>query len=356
MDWTLILVWALKSGILFFIIITACAYYTLSERVVAAFIQDRRGPNRAGPAGLFQPLADGIKFLTKEEIFPTNVNKGMYLIAPAISIICAILAWSIVPFGGTIPLPPLLANAVGFPTIDLQIANPNTGILLMYAISSLSVYGIILAGWSSNNKYSLMGGIRATAQMISYELPLGLSVVIVILLSGSLRLTDINDAQKGLWFIFTLPGLIAFFIFSVAMFAETNRLPFDLAEAESELVVGFHTEYGAFKFALFFIAEYMNMITMSCVVSLLFFGGYNVPFGILEGSDFQALVGLLFFIGKVLFFAFLFMWVRWTLPRFRYDQLMVIGWKKLIPWCLFNIVLASTYVVYWGKYWKGIFN
>ncbi|HMV44302.1 MAG TPA: NADH-quinone oxidoreductase subunit NuoH [Leptospiraceae bacterium] len=356
MDWTLILIWALKSGLLFFIIITGCAYYTLAERVVSAFIQDRRGPNRAGPAGLLQPLADGIKFLTKEEVFPVNVNKVMYLIAPAISIVCAILAWSIIPFGGTIPLPPLLANAVGFPSIDLQVANPNTGILFMFAISSLSVYGIILAGWSSNNKYSLLGGIRSTAQMISYELPLGLSVVIVILLSGSLKLTDINDAQKGLWFIFTLPGLIAFFIFCVAMFAETNRLPFDLAEAESELVVGFHTEYGAFKFALFFIAEYMNMITMSCVVTLLFFGGYNVPFGILEGSELQPLVGLLFFTAKVLFFAFLFMWVRWTVPRFRYDQLMVLGWKKLIPWCLFNIVLASTYVVYWGKYWKGIFN
>ena len=207
MDWMLVLVWALKSVTLFFIIITGCAYYTLAERVVAGYIQDRRGPNRAGPFGLFQPLADGIKFLTKEEVFPVNVNKGMYLIAPAISIICAIMAWSIVPFGGTIPLPPFLASAFGFPSIDLQIANPNTGILFMFAISSLSVYGIILAGWSSNNKYSLMGGIRSTAQMISYELPLGLSVVIVILLSGSLRLTDINDAQKGLWFIFTLPGL-----------------------------------------------------------------------------------------------------------------------------------------------------
>ena len=166
MDWMLVLVWALKSVTLFFIIITGCAYYTLAERVVAGYIQDRRGPNRAGPFGLFQPLADGIKFLTKEEVFPVNVNKGMYLIAPAISIICAIMAWSIVPFGGTIPLPPFLASAFGFPSIDLQIANPNTGILFMFAISSLSVYGIILAGWSSNNKYSLMGGIRSTAQMI----------------------------------------------------------------------------------------------------------------------------------------------------------------------------------------------
>ncbi|MBE7410933.1 MAG: NADH-quinone oxidoreductase subunit NuoH [Leptospiraceae bacterium] len=356
MDWNLILVWAIKSGLFFFIIITGCAYYTLAERKFAGFIQDRKGPNRAGPFGLFQPLADGIKFLTKEEIFPSQVNKIMYLIAPMVSITCAVMAWAVVPLGGSIPLPPAIADIVGFTVLDLQIVNPNTGILFMFAISSLAVYGIILAGWSSNNKYSLMGGIRATAQMISYELPLGLSAVTIILMSGSLKLTDINDAQKGMWFIFTLPGFIAFFIFVVAMFAETNRLPFDLAEAESELVVGFHTEYGSFKFALFFIAEYMNLITMSCIVTLLFFGGYNVPFGLFEGNDFRPILGLIIFVVKVLFFAFLFIWVRWTLPRFRYDQLMGLGWKKLIPWSLFAILLGSTYVVYWGKYWKGLFN
>ncbi len=344
MDLNLILVWAVKSGLLFFVIITACAYYTLAERVVAAFIQDRRGPNRAGPLGLFQPLADGIKFLTKEEVFPSQVNKITYLIAPAISVSCAIMAWAIIPFGGRFQLPEFLSSLVGFTDVDLQVANPDTGILFLLAISSLSVYGVILAGWSSNNKYSLMGSIRATAQMISYELPLGLSLTAIVLMAGSLRLTDINNAQKDLWFVFTLPGFMAFLIFSVAMFAETNRLPFDLAEAESELVVGFHTEYGAFKFALFFIAEYMNMITMSTVVTLLFFGGYNVPFGL--GNDFHGL-GIAFFLLKVVFFAFSFMWVRWTLPRFRYDMLMSIGWKKLIPWALANIVLAATYVVYW---------
>ena len=344
MDLNLILVWAVKSGLLFFVIITACAYYTLAERVVAAFIQDRRGPNRAGPLGLFQPLADGIKFLTKEEVFPSQVNKITYLIAPAISVSCAIMAWAIIPFGGRFQLPEFLSSLVGFTDVDLQVANPDTGILFLLAISSLSVYGVILAGWSSNNKYSLMGSIRATAQMISYELPLGLSLTAIVLMAGSLRLTDINNAQKDLWFVFTLPGFMAFLIFSVAMFAETNRLPFDLAEAESELVVGFHTEYGAFKFALFFIAEYMNMITMSTVVTLLFFGGYNVPFGL--GNDFHG-VGIAFFLLKVVFFAFSFMWVRWTLPRFRYDMFMSIGWKKLIPWALANIVLAATYVVYW---------
>ncbi|TGK28984.1 NADH-quinone oxidoreductase subunit NuoH [Leptospira gomenensis] len=344
MNWNEILFWLLKSGLFFFILITACAYYTLAERKVAGFIQDRKGPNRAGFWGLLQPLADGIKFLTKEEVFPTQVNKVMYLIAPAISMTCAIMAWSIVPFGGQIPLPSWLQEATGLGVLDLQIANPDTGILFLFAISSLAVYGIIIAGWASNNKYSLLGAIRSTAQMISYELPLGMSVVSIVILTGSLKLTDISASQAGLWNVFKLPGFIAFCLFVVAMFAETNRLPFDLAEAESELVVGFHTEYGAFKFALFFIAEYMNMITMSCVVTLLFFGGYQVPFGILEGNVLQPLLGLAFFLGKVLFFTFLFLWVRWTLPRFRYDQLMSLGWKKLIPWAILNILIASIYI------------
>ncbi|EKR65657.1 MULTISPECIES: NADH-quinone oxidoreductase subunit NuoH [Leptospira] len=344
MNWNEILFWLLKSGLFFFILITACAYYTLAERKVAGFIQDRKGPNRAGIWGLLQPLADGIKFLTKEEVFPTQVNKVMYLIAPAISMTCAIMAWSVVPLGGQIPLPQWLQDKTGLTFLDLQIANPDTGILFLFAISSLAVYGIIIAGWASNNKYSLLGAIRSTAQMISYELPLSMSVVSIVILTGSLKLSDISASQAGLWNIFKLPGFIAFCLFVVAMFAETNRLPFDLAEAESELVVGFHTEYGAFKFALFFIAEYMNMITMSCVVTLLFFGGYQVPFGILEGHVLQPLFGLFFFLGKVLFFAFLFMWVRWTLPRFRYDQLMSLGWKKLIPWAVLNILIASLYI------------
>ncbi|EMO72264.1 NADH-quinone oxidoreductase subunit NuoH [Leptospira santarosai] len=344
MNWNEILFWLLKSGLFFFILITACAYYTLAERKVAGFIQDRKGPNRAGIWGLLQPLADGIKFLTKEEVFPVQVNKVMYLVAPAISMTCAIMAWSVVPLGGQIPLPSWLVKKTGLRFLDLQIANPDTGILFLFAISSLAVYGIIIAGWASNNKYSLLGAIRSTAQMISYELPLGMSVVSIVILTGSLKLTDISASQAGLWNIFKLPGFIAFCLFVVAMFAETNRLPFDLAEAESELVVGFHTEYGAFKFALFFIAEYMNMITMSCVVTLLFFGGYQVPFGLLEGNVLQPLLGLVLFLGKVLFFAFLFMWVRWTLPRFRYDQLMSLGWKKLIPWAILNILIASIYI------------
>jgi NADH-quinone oxidoreductase subunit H len=356
MEWNTILVWVFKSLTFFFLILTGCAYYTLAERKFAGFFQDRPGPNRAGPFGLFQPLADGIKFLTKEEVIPSKVSPLLYVLAPAISMTCAIMAWSIVPFGGKIPLPGPLANLLGVTEIDLLVANPDPGVLILMAISGLAVYGIMIAGWASNNKYSLMGGIRATAQMISYELPLGLSLVAIVVLSGSLRLTDINDMQAGLWNIFTPPGFIGFFIFLVAIFAETNRLPFDLAEAESELVVGFHTEYGAFKFALFFLAEYMNMITMSCVISLLFFGGYNVPFGILAGSEYQPLLGVGFFLIKVLFFAFFFIWVRWTLPRFRYDMLMAIGWKKLIPWSLINVFIAGLYVMYIKEGWWKIFN
>ncbi|MCC5815743.1 MAG: NADH-quinone oxidoreductase subunit NuoH [Leptospira sp.] len=356
MEWSILLVWLGKLLTFFFIILTGCAYYTLAERKFAGFIQDRPGPNRAGPFGIFQPLADGIKFLTKEEIIPSQVSKGMYLIAPTISMTCAILLWAVVPLGGTIPLPEFMHELVGSKTIDLLIANPDTGILFVMAISGLAVYGIMIAGWSSNNKYSLMGGIRSTAQMISYELPLGLSLVAIAVLSGSLRLTDINDMQVGLWNIFTPPGFIGFFIFLVAIFAETNRLPFDLAEAESELVVGFHTEYGAFKFALFFLAEYMNMITMSMITALLFFGGYNVPFGIMEGSAYQPLLGVAFYLGKVLFFAFFFIWVRWSLPRFRYDQLMNLGWKKLIPWSLFNVFFAGAYIMFIKDTWWRLFK
>ncbi|TGL58215.1 NADH-quinone oxidoreductase subunit NuoH [Leptospira ognonensis] len=355
MDFGMIIAWAVKILSLFFVILTGVAYYTLAERKFAGFIQDRPGPNRAGPFGIFQPLADGIKFIAKEEIFPKNVSRAMYLLAPTISMTCAILAWAVIPFGGTLPAPVWLLNLTGIETINLQVANPDAGVLYMLAVSSLSVYGIMIAGWASNNKYSLLGGVRATAQMISYELPMGLSIVVIVIMSGSLKLTSICEAQKDVWNILTPPGFVAFFIYVTAMFAETNRLPFDLAEAESELVVGFHTEYGAFKFAMFFLAEYMNMITMSCLTTLLFFGGYNVPFGLGAGSGFETLIGLGFFIGKVLFFAFLFIWVRWTLPRFRYDQLMRLGWKKMIPWGLFAVMFASIYTVYWKESWTSLF-
>ena len=339
--WTII-----KIVLLFSLIITGAAYYTLMERKWAGYFQDRFGPNRAGFWGILQPLADGIKFLFKQETIPRNVDVYLFLLAPAISVITAILLWGGIPFTPVIQLP---VEVLGRKEIALQVANTNTGILLLFAISSLAVYGILLAGWSSNNKYSLLGSVRASAQMISYELSLGMSVIGVILMTGHLDFNSIILAQKESWFIFTIPGFLAFFIFLIAVFAETNRLPFDLAEAESELVVGFHTEYGAFKFALFFIAEYMNMITLSFLIPILFLGGWNTPDFItsLVGNFWWTpLIGVGFLVLKSLFFIFFFVWVRWSLPRFRYDQLMNLGWKYLLPMSLFQIFLSGVYVWY----------
>ncbi len=333
-----------KIALIFFILITGAAYYTLMERKWAGYFQNRYGPNRAGFWGILQPLADGIKFLTKQETIPKNVDTVLFIMAPMISVVTAILLWSTIPFTPVIPLPtPIL----GHNEISLQVTNVNTGVLLLFAISSLSVYGILLAGWSSNNKYSLLGSVRASAQMISYELSLGLSIIGVIMMTGHLDLYSITLAQKDGWFLFSIPGFLGFFIFLVAIFAETNRLPFDLSEAESELVVGFHTEYGAFKFALFFIAEYMNMITLSFLISILFLGGWNLP------SFLESMIGNYWWSGllgtgllflKALFFIFFFVWVRWSLPRFRYDQLMDLGWKYLLPGSLIQIFVAGIYV------------
>ena len=333
----------IKILVLFFLIITGAAYYTLMERKWAGYFQDRFGPNRAGFWGILQPLSDGIKFLTKQETLPRNVDVVLFLMAPAISVTVAVMLWASVPFTPLIQLP---IEILGKKDFILQVMNPNTGFLLMAAIASLSVYGILLAGWSSNNKYSLLGSVRASAQMISYELSMSLSVIGVILMTGHLDLYSIVLAQQEQWFMFTVPGFLGFFVFVVTIFAETNRLPFDLAEAESELVVGFHTEYGAFKFALFFIAEYMNMITLSFLTALLFLGGWNVPIflqSMLAPYWWGPLIGSLFFVLKSLFFVFLFVWVRWTIPRFRYDQLMNLGWKRLLPLSLLQVFLAGVY-------------
>ncbi|MCS6984442.1 MAG: NADH-quinone oxidoreductase subunit NuoH [Leptospiraceae bacterium] len=340
--WTVV-----KIALTFFVLITGAAYYTLMERKWAGYFQDRYGPNRAGWGGFFQPLADGIKFLTKMETIPRNVDTVLFLLAPAVSVVSAILLWAAIPFTPVLNLGPKAEPILGSQQFILQTLNPNAGILFVFAIGSLAVYGIMLAGWSSNNKYSLLGSVRSTAQMISYELTLGMSVIPIVLMAGHLDLYKIIEAQKETWFLFTLPGFIAFWLFVISMFAETNRLPFDLAEAESELVVGFHTEYGGFKFALFFIAEYMNMITLSFLAALLFLGGWNIPFFIpvnLHGEWWAPLVGVFFYVLKALFFVFLFVWVRWSLPRFRYDQLMHLGWRVLLPIALANIFLAGIYV------------
>ena len=309
-----------------------------AERRVSAFMQDRVGPNRVGLKGVLQPIADGIKFLMKEDLVPERADKPIFILAPAILLIPALMTFAVIPFGSPI-------NLFGR-EIALQVADVNVGILYVLALTSISVYGIVLAGWSSNNKYSLLGGLRSSAQLISYELAMGLAVVSIILLAGSLRLNDIITDQQGSffsWNIFRQP--LAFLIFLIAVYAETNRLPFDLSEAEQELVGGYHTEYSSMKFAMFFMAEYANMITAAALTVTLFFGGWDVPL-LDEGSLglFGALLSVLSFILKVAFFLFLFIWVRWTFPRFRYDQLMRLGWKVMLPLALFNIFLTGGYL------------
>ena len=309
-----------------------------AERRVSAFMQDRVGPNRVGPKGVLQPIADGIKFLMKEDLVPERVDKPIFILAPAILLIPALMTFAVIPFGSSI-------NLFGR-EIALQVADVNVGILYVLALTSISVYGIVLAGWSSNNKYSLLGGLRSSAQLISYELAMGLAVVSIILLAGSLRLNDIITDQQGSffsWNIFRQP--LAFLIFLIAVYAETNRLPFDLSEAEQELVGGYHTEYSSMKFAMFFMAEYANMITAAALTVTLFFGGWDVPL-LDEGSLglFGTLLSVLSFILKMAFFLFLFIWVRWTFPRFRYDQLMRLGWKVMLPLALFNIFLTGGYL------------
>ena len=309
-----------------------------AERRVSAFMQGRLGPNRVGPQGLLQPIADGIKFLMKEDIIPDGVNKPIYLLAPVIMLIPALMTFAVIPFGSDITL-------FGR-QIPLQVADVNVGILYVLALTSIGVYGIVLAGWSSNSKYSLLGGLRSAAQLISYELAMGLAVVSIILLSGSLKLNDIVADQQGYlfsWNVFKQP--LAFIIFLIAVYAETNRLPFDLSEAEQELVGGYHTEYSSIKFSMFFMAEYANMITAAALTVTLFFGGWDVPL-INETSlgIWGTLLSVLSFILKMGFFLFLFIWVRWTFPRFRYDQLMKLGWKVMLPIALLNIFITAGYL------------
>ena len=309
-----------------------------AERRVSAFMQGRIGPNRVGPQGLLQPIADGIKFFMKEDIIPSGVDKPIFIFAPAILLIPALMTFAVIPFGSDI----ILFGR----QIPLQVADVNVGILYVLALTSIGVYGIILAGWSSNSKYSLLGGLRSSAQLISYELAMGLAVVSIILLSGSLKLNDIVADQQGYffsWNIFKQP--LAFIIFLVAVYAETNRLPFDLSEAEQELVGGYHTEYSSMKFAMFFMAEYANMVTAAALTVTLFFGGWDFPL-VNEASlgIWGVALSVLSFILKMGFFLFLFIWVRWTFPRFRYDQLMKLGWKVLLPLALFNIFITAGYL------------
>ncbi|HEX4019603.1 MAG TPA: NADH-quinone oxidoreductase subunit NuoH [Acidobacteriaceae bacterium] len=342
-----ILLSLVKVIIVTVILLTSVAYTVLLERKVVGRIQNRWGPTRVGPFGLMQPLADGLKLFLKEDMIPAGVYRPLYILAPMIALSCALISIGVIPFG----------TALRVHGVELfQIADLNIGLLVILAVTSVGVYGIALSGWSSNNKYSMLGSLRSTAQMISYELALGLSVVGVVLRSGSLRLRDIVDIQSthGMrsWNVFGGFQFVAFFIYLIAAYAETNRTPFDLPEAETELTGGYHTEYSSMKFAMFFMAEYANMITVGCVATLLFLGGWSSPFGNLlpaiGGPVVQAILPLFWFVAKVFFFLFLYIWVRGTLPRFRYDQLMGFGWKFLMPLALANILVTSLVLAFHG--------
>jgi len=337
-------------GMLFIVILPMVAYSVYAERRVSAFIQDRLGPNRVGPAGLFQPIADIFKLLLKEDFSPRHVNTFYYWLAPCLALVPALITIAVVPFGSTL---------LGVPMV---IADINVGVLYVFAIASLGVYGIVLAGWASNSKYPFLGGVRSSSQMISYELSLGLAVIPVFLLVGNLRLTSVVRYQiehgwmiapflgdwtsLGKWLL-TIPMIISFVVFTIAVFAETNRLPFDLPEAEQELAGGYHTEYSSMKFALFFLGEYAAMISGSAIIVTLFFGGWHFP-GIPDGSHgwIFGLINIAVFFAKVAALIFFFMWVRWTLPRFRYDQLMRLGWLFFFEIALANIFLAAIIVAY----------
>jgi NADH-quinone oxidoreductase subunit H len=333
----------IKIVLVIFVLLTAVAYTVWLERKVVGHMQNRWGPSRVGPFGLLQPLADGIKFLVKEDLTPPHVYRPLFIAAPMIAVICALTSISVIPFGTSITI-------LGY-AIPLQITDVNIGLLVILGVTSIGVYGVALAGWSSNSKYSLLGGLRAGAQMISYEICLGLSLVGVLIVSGSFSLREIVESQSGhfwgfipKWNIFYGCQFIAFFIYLMAAYAETNRIPFDLPEAETELVAGYHTEYSAMKFAMFFMAEYANMITVACLATLLFLGGWSGP--VFGPALLRAILPTFWFIAKIFVFLFIYIWVRGTLPRFRYDQLMAFGWKFLFPLAIANLVITALVVAY----------
>ncbi len=343
-----VIIAAVKVIAVFTVIMITVAMLTLAERRIAAWIQDRSGPNRVGPWGILQPFADGLKNLVKEETMPAAASRGLFILAPMISLFPALVLFAVIPFGSPLPTPWGLVNLI--------IADLPIGFLYVLALGSLGVYGIVLGGWASNSKYALLGGLRASAQMISYEVGLGLSLVPILMLTGNVALTEVVGLQQdmGLWFFF--PLMLSYLIFAFSYFAETNRLPFDLPEAESELVTGYHTEYSSMKFSMFFIAEYSNMLTASALTVTFFFGGWDIPFwsgdnmrvladGTVVGASaavWKSVLTMLVFAAKVGFFVFVFIWVRWTIPRFRYDQVMALGWKVLIPVAVVYIAVLGA--------------
>jgi NADH-quinone oxidoreductase subunit H len=324
--WLIVVV---KSAVVLLVVITTFAYSMLFERKVMAWMQLRPGPNRVGPWGLMQPAADAAKMMFKEDLTPDTADRLIYRLAPFISLICAMGTFAIIPFSGSADGP-------------WSVGNVDAGILFLFAIGSIGVYGISLAGWASGSKFPLLGSVRATAQMISYELSMTMSVIGVLILAGSTSLATIVSAQHRVWFI--VPQIVGFVIYIVTAVAETNRAPFDLVEAETELVGGFHTEYSGLRFGLFFIAEYLNMITVSCIATLLFLGGWNPLFG----PAGNPLIGLVWFIVKAALFLFFYIWLRTTLPRLRYDRLMDFGWKVLLPVATANLILTAVAVAFGG--------
>ncbi|MFT3702759.1 MAG: NADH-quinone oxidoreductase subunit NuoH [Agriterribacter sp.] len=345
----LALTWAfaLQKIILIAIVISVslliAMYATYAERKVAGFIQDRHGPNRAGPFGLLQPLADGLKLFFKEEIIPNNSSKLLFILGPCLAMLTAMMTSAIIPWGGTVE--------IGGYKLDLQITDINIGILYVFGVVSMGVYGIMIGGWASNNKFSLMAALRGASQAISYELAMGLSLIALLMLTGSLSLKTIVEQQINghLWNIVYQP--LGFLIFFVCALAECNRAPFDLPEAESELNMGYHQEYSSMKLGFYLFAEYINMFISCAIISTLFFGGYDMPF--VDESKLSGLValftGLAALFGKTFILIFIFMWIRWTLPRFRYDQLMNLGWKGLIPLALLNMLITGAVVLYFMK-------
>lgn len=329
----------------FLVSLLIAMYSTYAERKVAAFLQDRVGPNRAGPFGILQPLADGVKMFMKEEIIPSHADKALFVLGPSLMMLTACMTGVVIPWGDT-----LIINGKEY---FMHITDVNIGVLYIFGVVSIGVYGIMIGGWASNNKYSLLGSVRASSQMISSELAMGMSIIALIMVTGTLSVREIVVQQQGFhWNVFYQP--LGFLIFLVCAFAECNRTPFDLPECETELVGGYHTEYSSMKLGFYLFAEYINMFISSAVISALYFGGFNMPFISELGLSHNALtlLGVLFYFIKIFFFIFFFMWVRWTIPRFRYDQLMNLGWKMLIPLSILNVLLTGVFLL-----WKnGLFH
>ncbi|WP_316807632.1 NADH-quinone oxidoreductase subunit NuoH [Pedobacter agri] len=332
-------------AVIFGISLVIAMYSTYAERKVAAYLQDRLGPDRAGPFGILQPLADGVKMFMKEEIIPTTSNKWLFIVGPGLALLCACIGTAVIPWGSPME--------IGGKIVPLQVADINVGVLYIFGVVSLGVYGVMIGGWASNNKYSLLSAIRAASQNISYEIAMGLSIIALLLMTNTLSLKEIVDQQHG-WHWNVLYQPLGFLIFMVCSFAETNRAPFDLPECETELIGGYHTEYSSMKLGFYLFAEYINMFVSSAVMATLYFGGYNYPgmdyMATLLGPTWAPLFGVGVFFVKIVFFIFFFMWVRWTIPRFRYDQLMNLGWKGLIPLAIANIIITGVVIAIIEKF------